>query len=380
MQNKINYLDSIRGIACLIVVFSHISLVFFPQLHSFSSESSIPKSSILDFIHNSPFGFIYSGSAAVYCFFVLSGYVLSRSMLKKQSSLKNLVGSIIKRYPRLAIPSTVSCIVAFLFYSIDVNKSNISEWAFWIGNLDISLSSAIYNGAISPYIYGNSAYNWVLWTMQIEFIGSVFIYIYCFTLQKTSKQFILIMTVILLSVYIFSYGFDKYLFFGYFSFLLGMLLFVFDIKTPKLISYVLFIIGLYLSGVHYNSDSYKFLYESNLTPYIRMDNIYQILNFIGGSLVVSSIISGRLFNIVLNKKSLVWLGKLSFSIYLVHLPVTYLFGFSSFNLFYDSIGFFPSAILSSAIILIVTILLSIPFVKYVDSISIKVSSFIGNKL
>ncbi|MDR0805262.1 MAG: acyltransferase family protein [Enterobacteriaceae bacterium] len=108
-------LDSIRGIACLIVVFSHLSLVFFPQLHLFSVDKNVPKSNILQYIHELPFGFLYSGTAAVYCFFTLSGYVLARSFLRKEIKWETLLLSIIKRYPRLAIPSTVSCLLACLF-------------------------------------------------------------------------------------------------------------------------------------------------------------------------------------------------------------------------------------------------------------------------
>jgi hypothetical protein len=35
ITNKINAAESIRGLACLAVVLSHLSLTFFPQMHHF---------------------------------------------------------------------------------------------------------------------------------------------------------------------------------------------------------------------------------------------------------------------------------------------------------------------------------------------------------
>lgn len=57
---QINKLDGLRGIACLVVILSHMSLIFFPQLHGASIEG-VPTYPILDYIHNSPFCFFSLG-------------------------------------------------------------------------------------------------------------------------------------------------------------------------------------------------------------------------------------------------------------------------------------------------------------------------------
>lgn len=80
-MNKIHSAESLRGIACIAVVLSHLLGVFYPQLHNFS-KSTLPQFPILETIHNSPFAFFYSGTGAVFVFFVLSGYVLTLSSLK----------------------------------------------------------------------------------------------------------------------------------------------------------------------------------------------------------------------------------------------------------------------------------------------------------
>ena len=375
-NNKVLQLDSIRGIACLVVVLSHLSLVFFPQLHAFSSDNKVPKSDILSLIHESPLGFLYSGTAAVYCFFVLSGYVLSRSFLNKDINVLLLIASIIKRYPRLAIPSTVSCVLAFLCFLIPVNKEYISSWGFGLGNIHLSLIDALYSGAIEPYIEGKSTYNAVLWSMKIELLGSVLVYLYCFSMKKTTAMKASIYIIILLLIIFISKNGQEYL--GYASFFLGVFIYTYKIKINKTIAIMLFLFGLYCSGVHYNSLSYQFIID--YVPLINQKNIYELLNFLGGFLIVLSIISGDIFNRFLTKKPITILGKLSFSIYLTHLPIFYVIGFPLFYFLYGYFSYFTSSIISCFLILFIVIVFSYFFEKYIDNMSVTASNKISKAI
>ena len=80
-MSKINAAESIRGLACLAVVFSHLAMSFFPYLHHFDPKDQADPNWV-SWVHHSPFAFVYSGDAAVFVFFVLSGYVLSYALLK----------------------------------------------------------------------------------------------------------------------------------------------------------------------------------------------------------------------------------------------------------------------------------------------------------
>ena len=120
MTAKINAAESIRGLACLAVVFSHLAMSFFPFLHHFDPTETTDLNWVYQ-VHHLPLGFLYSGDAAVFVFFVLSGYVLSYAILKKpeqfQSRLKNMM---VKRYPRLMIPALTSCVIIWATLSIVV--------------------------------------------------------------------------------------------------------------------------------------------------------------------------------------------------------------------------------------------------------------------
>ena len=80
---------------------------------------------------------------------------------------------------------------------------------------------------------------------------------------------------------------------------------------------------------------------------------------------------------MLDKKPLVWLGKLSFSIYLLHLLMVYLVCIPLFNVLLNlGTGYVFSVIIASTICILVTLLVSDLYSRYVDQFAIDV----GNRL
>lgn len=363
---EIKKLDGLRGLACLAVVISHLSLVFFPQLHQ-SEVGNTPEYGILEYIHNSPFGFFFSGTAAVYCFFVLSGFVLSRSYEKKEVSVSGFANLIIKRYVRLAIPSTISCIVAFFIFSITVVNHSITEWGGNIGRVDLNIFRALYDGAVGPYINGISSYNWVLWTMKIEFTGSIGILLLCCIKKETkiNTNIILLLSSIFISIMLLMTKSTAYL--GYMCFVIGMALNSNEFSLNRLISFTILISGLYFAGVHDNSASYSIF---NIVLHQRS---YQLLNFMAGVLITTAVIKSDITNKLLSNKVTTFIGKLSFSIYLLHLSLIYIIAIPVFGVMERHQSFLFSAILASLSAFIITISASFVFHKFVDEFAIKAS-------
>lgn len=115
-MKKFEYLDALRGLACLMVVFSHCTLVFFPVIHSFETYENADAFYVQYFLNQSPFGVFWSGTAAVYIFFVLSGIVLSHSFSRKESPF--LPSLFFARYMRLMIPAVASTLIAYVVFSL----------------------------------------------------------------------------------------------------------------------------------------------------------------------------------------------------------------------------------------------------------------------
>ncbi len=69
-MSKINSAESIRGLACLAVVFSHFSLTYLPELHNFDNLTGIGNS-FTNWLYHSPFAFFlfrHISSLYLFCF------------------------------------------------------------------------------------------------------------------------------------------------------------------------------------------------------------------------------------------------------------------------------------------------------------------------
>lgn len=362
-MNKVHSAESLRGLACLAVVFSHFFGTFFPQLHNFYG-SNLPKFEFIELIYNSPFAFFYSGTGAVFVFFVLSGYVLTLSFLKSKDSKRKLKESLIKRYPRLAIPAIFSCLLMWVVLHFSVDLENVSEWFRSVGAKTPNLLEAIYSGAIGSFIFGEAKYNPVLWTMQIELLGSLIVYLICFFQKNNIIKYALVVISILASM---SLSFMAFL--GILSFILGHFLYFFSRRIPEFICIFLFVVGLYFCGAHNESASYTVFSK------ILGERTYNILNFFGGGLIVFASIKSNIIDNFFNKNILLSLGKLSFSIYLVHIPIMYILGVPIFNIFLnEGFNFVASALISIFISLLFTIALSVFYSRYIDDFAIRFSN------
>lgn len=356
-NNKIHFLDSIRGIASIFVLLSHLSLVYFEYVHNFSLENIPKENYIQSFLNNSPFLFFISGSSAVYIFFIMSGIVLSISAKKKRFSI---LGNSASRYIRLSIPAACSCLLACLTYYL-VREFEFSQEKNFINNsiatMNIDLIDALYKGGVSSIFnfHAINSYNPVLWTMSVEFYCSILIYISYYT------KYPIIMMPVLSSSLLF-FGYQPLL--GGICFYIGMIISEIKFKfRGDLMGFALIIPGLYFSGVHNGSASYSIF--SNVLG----SNAYTILNFLGATFVITGVLLSDKSQRFLTAKTLQKIGLISFPIYLIHWPVIYLVFNTMNNLN------LKNGVVNSAITIVLTITLANIFSK-VDRLSIKSSKAI----
>lgn len=156
-----DYLDGLRGWASLFVLFSHLGPVF---LLATAGLTFAP--------------FFMDGQLAVYIFFVLSGYVLSIGFF--ETGNRYLLTSLaLRRYPRLTVPILASCGLAFFLVQIGAMQ-NIpaglaakSPWLEMFYNFPTSFMSMLKYSTVDVYFEATlESYNAVLWTMQYELLGS----------------------------------------------------------------------------------------------------------------------------------------------------------------------------------------------------------------
>lgn len=198
---RIAYLESIRGIAAVQVLLLHFFAAFAPNL-VFSPPGS---PTVAGYIHLSPFYFLYDGYSAVYIFFALSGYVLTRSFERQLAQPFSIVTA---RILRLGLPAVAAVAVAAITISI-FGRPNAhagvltgSDWFVSQWNPDISIVSALRDGIVNALFLGYGGLPGVafmapwqqpveqsfiapLWTLSIEFYGSMIVLALCWSAQRS---------------------------------------------------------------------------------------------------------------------------------------------------------------------------------------------------
>ncbi|MEO5757066.1 MAG: acyltransferase family protein, partial [Mesorhizobium sp.] len=168
-------LESVRGIAAVVVLVHHCLLGFAPMLHGLVDKNP-------DSLLGTPFFAAINGTAAVVVFFVLSGFVLTYKAIRSQSIQLVLVQGL-KRWPRLVGP----VLVANMFVAILVmagltsyhHSAALLTESHWLDRMYIwapsglnEMANAASEGLFGAFFHGQAAYNTALWTMYYELWGS----------------------------------------------------------------------------------------------------------------------------------------------------------------------------------------------------------------
>lgn len=361
MNNRIEQLDSIRGIAALSVLFNHMGLV----------STTLP-------IFFMPLKLV-NGHSAVIIFFILSGFVLSLPILNKNRV--NYFSYIIKRIFRIYVPYLIailfSILLSFVFFG------GIPQLSSWFNNSwkhEPTIHLVIEHIMLIGNIHSND-FNNVIWSLIHEMRISIIFPFIVLLLSKLNWRFPLILCFVFSGTYEvvsrlhleLSNGFHTTYFdsLHYLSFfIIGMLL---AQNRSKLISIYqkapLFIrLGLiFIALLFYELPGHIF---AHFHIFIYSLNDYGAA--VGSSIFIVTSLAGRKVMKVLMLKPIRFLGKISYSLYLFHLPIL----FSLFYLFFGK--------LNSTLILVLFIPIAIGFSylawRFIEFPSMTIGKKLSNSL
>lgn len=307
---RLHQLDGLRGVAALIVVVFHYFSAFVPHLISDRFEPS-------HWLADSPISIFFNGPFFVTVFFVLSGFVVSRSVRTPKAPFIALTAL---RYLRLTIPALVSVIFAWMFLTLapraasDLAADTGNKWLTYTYNGDIpSLVHAIYEGTVSIYTLGDSHFNNVLWTIKIELIGSILIYI-SYSLFQPRYRLLVLFFVCSVATIVFHNS-------GYVAFLLGALLQ--EVWTarrlPRIAPYVFVIVGSLIGSqaAGFSERMGLTFIPSPLQPGNRNGLLYPI----GATFIVYGLLVAPQLSKIFSSSLCLFLGRISFGLYLIHVPL-----------------------------------------------------------
>ncbi len=191
---KLLELTGLRGVAAFIVVITHCQQFFFPYSHKDLEQFFQVIIYPFNTLAIAFFEFFYDGAFAVMVFWVLSGTVLSLKyfqLVSQQDSRKTevyLFFSAFKRYFRLAIPVLLSVITAYLLlyfgclFNHEIGHLYPGEYGQWIQGLfpDVANVLEATRTALWDTFFNyrdSTTYNPVLWTMEKEYMGSIVLFV-----------------------------------------------------------------------------------------------------------------------------------------------------------------------------------------------------------
>lgn len=278
--------------------------------------------------------FLPGGFVGVDMFFVISGYLISKIVLKKISTEKfNLFDFYIGRIKRI-VPAYYFLLVIiwifFLFIFANADTATFKLAHFWA----VLFNSNNYFGKLDNYFGASSSENPLLhtWTLGVEM---QFYFILPLLLIGIKNKNILIWALTFITALLFAYstyeivdGNKGRMYFSLLArapeFLIGVLASVFKVEDKKffirnsLVISRIGVVGLLFSAFYLNESS-------------QFPGVYAILPCFSTALLLATPNSN--INHFLSKKILVYIGEISYSVYLWHWPIMAFFRY--YNIRYD---------------------------------------------
>ena len=338
-SGRLDYIDALRGAAAVQVLLSHATLAFFPNI----VLASVMSGGVLGYLAATPLLFPLDGASAVCIFFALSGYVLTPLFARSQATGAALI---LSRFARLGVPAVAGCLLsAVLFqifseYNLSAARLLNSQWLAenWRPSADLwFLRDALVDGVLLGF-RGDSIAQWFgvpasalpetsnsylapLWTLSIEFYGSILVLILA---RSRSRTFLILASIV------FSRGYLICFVAGHAAarFRLG------EDKpaTPWPVAAAIATAGVLLCMAGHSWTPGPVLSICALTPQIFPPcpsfNPAYLMRIYGATVFTVAVMQCAPARAFLGHQRLRALGRLSFPIYLTHWPI--IFGVSCF--------------------------------------------------
>jgi peptidoglycan/LPS O-acetylase OafA/YrhL len=361
-SGKFLELEGLRGLASAMVVAWHFVWAFAPS--TLGSVAGSPGQGLV----GSPIAAGIDGPAAVVLFFVLSGFVIPLRFFRSGRA-RTVVHAAAKRWPRLAGLSVLAVLFSYVLFRLGLfhyREAAVLTGSDWLGEygggdpggtLSVSLAGAIREGLVGAFVDKSDSYDPVLWTMRHELLGSFLSMGLALAIRRASAM---ASGGIVVFVALLAGTADPWL--VPFVAGTGLALLVWNRRmtlgwrsTAASIG-----VGLFLFGYLEPAGAYSGMPVIQDGAGYRYDRI--LVHTLAGVLVMFGIIANHGAGRVLNVRPLLFLGRLSFPIYLFHFPLLCSFGCGLFLALHEVTSYGGSmiivAIIYSAAVLMTGVLLT----------------------
>ena len=349
-----SWLDGVRGVAAFEVYLYHTLLMWSDHLRP-AFHSSPDQNHLLQFPIIRPF--LASGCTAVSLFFVISGYVLTQRSIRSirerapKQVYSAVASSVFRRGFRLYLPPIIvtfcemitirfgfclgyNGLVDFVCYQEENLPAQFVDWL----KETVRLFNVFHMHDFSNGVIRYPKYEPVSWTIPIEFYGSLLCYFLLFLLAPVAATYMrmgFVAIVVVLCMLVGSWHFS--------CFMAGMLVADYNLgqqgsktQTTKysFLWILLFLVAFYIAGLPYFTyggtppmpmpgyETFRWLTPS----FLHMDDQARFMWSLSGMSLLLSISQLPRLKALFETNFCQYLGKISFSLYLIHHFCMGLFG------------------------------------------------------
>jgi peptidoglycan/LPS O-acetylase OafA/YrhL len=304
-RHHIDELQSLRGIAALIVVFSHMSSIYLP-LKGLRIA--------IDFVCNA--------HASIIVFFVLSGYVLTGSLLRRGLSWTSVtgfyVGRVFRLFPALWVASAISALFLFLLPQQVIHPAPNFWFLLYLPSFpsagELILSAVAFDRSLIMPV----------WTIFIELMGSAIMPLMVSIALARARLFNWVLAGMGLASYLLAHAPHRLNSLAYmFDFALGVWL-ASRKHNPFAGKSLPALLGAAFALIFFRFVWFSILHGRIMPLYGYDDPLPMLVEGIAATVLIGILASehGRIR--LLRTRWAIGLGNLSYSLYLIHFPVAIL--------------------------------------------------------
>jgi len=365
-------------LAAFIVLVAHFKNIFAIDLEARTGEyfTGLAHSSLLGNCLNAIPVTLLDGKLAVFIFWFMSGYVISIRLFGA-GGLQYLKQAAVKRYFRLAIPVLASVLLAYILmrygfmFNQEVADRSGPEYQAMRGvfnfepNFFVAVKNALFDSFFNFHYRGS--YNPILWTMSPELFGSFCCFFLFLVFRTRNGRYIALALSAAAALWFQQFWLA--------TFIAGYMLCDLSHHANPFSRFVTHALEKIFSNGWRAGAIILFLVLVN-GIFIKYYSGYAKV-LVSAGLVISVMYSAGLRGFF-SSRLLTWLGRISFSLYLVHLPLIY--SLSCWLLIYLPFGFAGNVIISGLATLLAAMLLSLAFTRWVDRPAIAFSNDLARRL
>jgi peptidoglycan/LPS O-acetylase OafA/YrhL len=374
LRHRYPSLDGLRGAASFVVLICHSLIIQPALLQAYIDPRFIPRGSQAWWFTFSPLHLPWAGMEMVYLFFILSGFVLALPFTHGRR--KRWAGYYPKRFLRLYPPAWGAFALALFWITVFPRHFSTDD-SIWLQVHPTVLESAAIRADLL-LIPGPLGSNSVLWTLRYEVLFSLLLPLLVFLSRRLPKLNLLKAAILLGVIVALGKEGDKMWFFLS-MFFLGTLMAVERDRLARigqrirmlkhsraawwgLTIFSLLLLNAYWTVGGLTNDPKRLTY---LTPWARG------LSVVASCMIIFLAVEGTWCR-QLEKPALQWLGKRTYSLYLVHEPLVVLAALL--------LGGRPSPVLTLLVVIPSALVVTALFYAVIEGPSQRLSRAVGAKV